>query len=317
MGARLIATGVVLLFAAPIGCEIAGDEATGSLSEPLCTNDEAIDVYQRYLAPVMDDPASQSCNGCHTGDINLSMYAQETVCRTMLCMVERQMIDTGSPDESRLLEFIDMAKPETGFDIQVEREYDGVLAWAQYTSTCQLEACGEIEDPCGDTVPAPTTGPGGSGGAGGSGAGGSGGSGGSGGGPVGPQIGNCNESDVLAAFDANVYGILSMGCAACHSPLGEDADKDDPGWWVDESSSLATLYNVIGESGMLDVAFPNQSELITKPLPDDESVASKLGIFVGVEHAGGPKLTPGTENFQPRFDAFVDFIEYYASCFTG
>ncbi|MEQ9319167.1 MAG: hypothetical protein RIF41_08400, partial [Polyangiaceae bacterium] len=197
--------GFGLSFALASGC-IGGDEApTDTTSDPLvCNAAEGQLVFDELIEPLYAD---DSCGGCHDSDnTSLAMWDMGSPCQTMACMVEKQLIDFDEISESRVLEFIMFGMPESGDDIQVQREHDNFVEWIQWGQTCFADACGNIEDPC-------AFGAGGSGGTGGTGTGT--GAGGAGGGEGGVW-GNCTQDAVQAQFDALVYDALA-GCASCHS----------------------------------------------------------------------------------------------------
>lgn len=307
--------GLTLAFALASGCDQQDpDFATGDAEAPTCTFSEGEQMYEQYLGDIMADPEAQSCNNCHDASMRLNAWEKGNACATMACMIDKELIDLDNPLESRVLEFIEFGKPETGFDIQVEREYDGFMAWIEYGQSCHFDACGEMEDPCAE-VESPTTGSGsGAGGSTGSGSG-SGGNTGTGGGGTGSGgiYGNCAQSDMQAQFDTLVFPIID-GCKSCHEEPG-DPMFDNAKRWYHSGDSALTLVDMVGHSGMFNVIQPETSELITKPLHMGQVYSNILqATFVGVEHEGGQKLSPAGPNFQQRFDQLVTFIDYFATC---
>jgi hypothetical protein len=309
-----ILTGFAFAFALASGCDSAPDPSSdpGSTDGPMCSLSEGEEMYERFIAPLMADPEAQSCNNCHDPSMRLNVWEKATPCRTMACMVEKELIDLDDPAQSRVLEFIAFGRPEEGFDIQVEREHDGFVAWIEYGASCFVDACGEMTDPCDEE---PTTGSGSGAGAGGAGGGtGSGvGSGGSSGGGDGGIWGDCSQSAVQAQFDALVFPIID-GCKSCHAEPGDPMFDNAKRWYHPEDSAL-TLVDMIGHSGMFNTIQMENSEVITKPLHQGSAYSSIINAtFYGVEHEGGQKMTPAGPNFQERFDSLVTFIQYFAGC---
>lgn len=304
--------GLGLSYALASGCIGEEAEPTDTTSGPLvCNAAEGEVVFQELIEPLYAD---DSCSGCHDpATTSLGMWDMGSPCQTMACMVEKQLIDFDDISDSRVLEFIMFGMPESGDDIRVQREYDNFVEWIQWGQTCFADACGTIPNPCEL----------GGGGTGGSGAGPGTGGGGTGGGDGGVW-GNCTQVDVQAQFDALVYDALK-GCASCHSdcdpnfqpnPIGCDPKFDTASRWYDPyGDKQTTLLDMIGTAKMFDVNSVEKSEMITKPLHQGEIFSSIINAtFVGVDHEGGQKLTPGGPNFQERFDDLVTFLDFFASC---
>ncbi len=270
-------------------------------------------MYDRLIAPIMADGNSQSCNKCHSEGLRLNAWDLGDACQTMACMADKELLNFANPLESRVLEFIDFGRPETGVDIQVEREYDGFMAWIEYGAECFIDACGEMNDPCGGGSSSSSSSGSGAGG-GGVGGGGSTGSTGSGGGNnTGGIWGNCMQSDVQQQFDTLVFPFVD-GCKACHAEPG-DADFDNAKRWHAGNDKTVTLLNMIGSSGMLNTVIPEASQLLTKPLNTGSVFSTVLNAtVVGEDHEGGQKLTPAGPNFQMRFDSLARFVLYFKGC---
>jgi hypothetical protein len=310
----LLLAGLGLSYLLASGCVGDADspiETTGSAL--VCNAAEGEVVFQELIQPLYAD---DSCGDCHDGEtVNLGMWDMGSPCQTMACMAEKQLIDFDDIDESRVLEFIMFGMPEGGGDIRVEREYDNFFEWIQWGQTCFADACGSIPNPCEMAT--------GTGGSGAGGAGGGPGTGGAGAGDGGVW-GNCKEQDVQGQFDALVYDSLT-GCASCHSDcdpnyspkaIGCDPEFDTAGRWYDAyGDKQTTLLDMIGTAKMFDVNNVEKSEMVTKPIHQGEIFSPVINqTFVGVDHDGGQKLTPGGPQFQERFDDLVTFLDYFAGC---
>lgn len=281
---------MLALVLATLGCStVSLDDKPSDTGE--CTLESAGEVYERYVEPVMSDAHPQSCNQCHLSGVDLTMYLQDTPCQTMACMVDIGLVDLADPEASRILEFIAMAEPESDLITEdvVQREYDGFLAWIEYSAQCHDDACGEIEDPCLSGTDDNTL-------------------------PEGIQtpLGGCDETAIVDLFYNKIYH-WSGRCLTCHYKGGEAAEDYDtaPRFWDvhrdSETDSIAaagrTMYNLIG-LGDVDTDNPLQSLLLTKPLREE------LG---GVYHDGGPKIHDLEEQ------TYIDFalwLETYATCYN-
>jgi hypothetical protein len=308
------------LFGWSAGCD--GDDAAGP-EQPQCDFGEMLDVYDRYVAPLMSDPSAQSCNACHPGN-DLTRFVLATPCHTMACMIDQGLVDLGDPEHSHVLELTHMGEAADVSAAVMQNEHDRLAAWIGYCATCFEQACGQIADPC-NAPPGASSGTTGSGGSGGSGSG-------SGGAlPTG-----CTDDEIRTAFVSKVWYWAyeydnptseDFGkCRTCHSPTGGGTGQyaNEEHWLVDgdPDASLATLE---GTAGMLNVTVPAASELLTKPVatkifgtcPDctcDENnpnqvTTAALGTITGVCHGGGRKLTPGA-----ALEDMAAFVAYYAEC---
>jgi len=248
----------------------------------VCTDEEQDVLYERYIEPLVTGGQPSSCNQCHLSGVDLSMYVRDTPCDSMACLAEQGMVDLEEPANSEILAQILLADPASPLiDREViQREYDGFLAWIEWSASCQDCVCGEIEDPCGGAT---TTSP-----------------------PTGVQTplgGTCTEEELGASFEAKVWPWRDR-CSSCHSPDGAGADDGAPAHWIvtgTDRDPLYTMYAVIGAS-YIAYATPPDSLLLTKPL---------AGI---VDHGGGDKLDNTSD---PAYVDILAWIEEYAACREG
>ena len=245
----------------------------------VCTEDAQDELFERYIEPLVTGGQPSSCNQCHLSGVDLSMYVRDTPCDSMACLVQMGMVNLEAPETSEVLAQIQLADPASPLidgDV-IAREYEGFLAWIEWSASCQDCVCGDIADPCGAAT---TTSP-----------------------PTGVQTplgGTCTEAELGASFEAKVWPWRDR-CASCHSPVGAEADDGAPPHWIvadTEADPLYTMYAVIG-AGYLDYDAPADSLLLTKPL---------AGV---VDHGGGDKLDSTSD---PTYIDFLAWIEEYAAC---
>lgn len=63
-------------------------------------------LYERRIAPLFQDERPQSCSQCHLTGLNLELFARETACESMACLVQRGLVNEQDPDASLLLSWI-------------------------------------------------------------------------------------------------------------------------------------------------------------------------------------------------------------------
>lgn len=271
----------------------AGDD-TGEPWPEECTEEEGLEIYARYIEPVVSDDHPSSCNQCHLSGVDLGMYVQDTPCQTMACMVELGAVDLDEPEASQVLEFILKADPASDLidEDVIQREYDGFLEWIQWSATCHDRVCGAFDDPCetaGDGEELPED--------------------------VRTPLGECDEATLGALFQEKVWDHHGR-CWACHALEGA-SHEDWPAattfyvWNGDAAeSALMTMYNLIG-IGAVDAAAPTQSPLVTKPLAEGYTAETPYGDVTGVYHGGGDKFE---DEADVTFQDHLDWLLYYAAC---
>jgi len=290
------------------------DGATDGLPTA-CDEDELSNMYAQYVEPFVSGAVPQSCSQCHMTGIDMSIYAQDTPCDTMACMVEMGAVDLENPAGSSLLAQIQLGDPNSSvFD--VSEEHAAMLEWIEWSAQCHGEICGESETSvCSSGTGASSTGQ--------------------------NPIGDCSEDDLLVEFWNSV--IVDRGrCLTCHSSYGVEAgtfgacaDVSDctgpqlcedgfcraPGPWLaphmfegvdgpldwenpaDRQLGLNTLYNMVA-LGQIDEDNPLDSTLLTKPLLQDFDPEAIYGdgvdmpsvpvdVGMGVAHGGTSKFNFG------------------------
>lgn len=278
------------------GSQSASDETTGVVETPRpppdCTADAASTLYNRRIAPLLDDDRPSSCNRCHLSGIDLAQYIQTDACSTMVCMHSKGLVDFDEPSGSKVLDWISRGAPDSPgiTEAIIEEEHDAMLEWIEFYSACGTELC-EVpdgDDACGEAptykdceVPQQ-----------------------SGGSKPFDDPGDCDPVTLESMFAAKVYAWRGR-CGPCHYAnveTGLEAPR-----WIDLGScdlaSLESLRNVV-DAGYLDADDPAKSLLLTKPLSED------LG---GVEHGGHGKFHALDD---PAYLDMLAWIERWSSCQT-
>jgi hypothetical protein len=281
---------LLLLVTSLAACGLGNDGAGDGQPSYECTPDEGLDLYERRIAPLLQDDRPSSCNQCHLSGVDLSVFVQSTPCGTMACMVEQGLVNLDSPADSLVLAWIDRAVPMGGItEDTIATEHAAMLEWIGMTSACGEEVCAPVDNPCGSPaqevveceVP-PGSGEETR--------------------PV-QDAGDCSDLTLETVWQEKVYGWRGR-CYPCHFDSFDEDFDDAPPWIVTGEcnlGSLATFRNA-QDAGYLDPVDPMASLLLTKPL--DESLG-------GVDHGGGPKMHSIDE---PAYQDFVYFLQRYSEC---
>ncbi len=257
-----------------------------------CTADGQLELYERYVEPLLTDEHPSTCNQCHVSGVDLSLYVQDTPCESMACMIEQGVVDLDDPEASAVLAQILQAEPDSDLITEdvIEAEYEGFHEWITWSAECHDVVCGDIDDACeagGDDDEMPD---------------------------VESPVGGCSEDALAALFEQKVWAWHGR-CWSCHYEGGDLAEKY-PGtpfyaWTGDEAeSSLLTMYNVIGMGG-IDTTNPTASSFLTKPLAEGVSASTVLGESTGIYHGGGNKFADAHDE---TLQDHADFIAAYLDC---
>jgi hypothetical protein len=292
---------------------------------PTCDESSLSALYTQYVEPFVSGAVPQSCSECHMTGIDISMYAQDTPCQTMACMVSMGAIDLNDPESSEILSQIQMGNPNSSvFDVNTE--YQAMLEWAEWSAECHDQICGDVVSPCTAGTGAESTGT--------------------------NPIGDCSEEDLLVEFWNSVV-VDRHRCLTCHSSWGyekfsfDDCTSTDvceeeekcisatgdniclclagkcrrkgpalgPNFLeggeaaldfnqeADKKFGLNTMYNIVALD-LIDVNSPLDSKLLVKPLMEDfqptqiygqgvdiSNVAPGIGL--GGSHGGADKFSFG------------------------
>ncbi len=269
----------------------AEDSSTGEDTDEVelqCTPEAGLTLYERRIAPLLEDDRPSTCNQCHLSGVDLSLYLQDTPCATMACMAEEGVVDLESPEDSVVLSWIDRAVPSGGITEQtIATERQAMLDWIQMVSTCETEVCEPVEEPCGEPpsasdceFPPPVSEPMGL-----------------------DDPGDCSDLTMELVWREKVYAWRSR-CYPCHFDSHQDSFEEAVKWVATGTCNAASLESLRNAEsmGLLDPDDPLASPLLTKPLDED------IG---GVEHGGGPKLHSTDE---PTYLDFAYFAQRWADC---
>lgn len=271
------------------GCGATFDGGGGEIAPPalVCDPDDSRALYDKRIAPLLAEERPSSCNACHLSGVDLGLYARDSPCRTMACMVEKGVVDLDDPQRSLILQWILRADPSSPLvtEQMIQEEHDGMLEWIQHVAACGSEVCEPIDDPCGappswEDCPLPP--------------------------PEGPppfvDPGDCSDRTIEAVFAGKVYPWRGR-CYPCHFD-DYDGDVEAPRWihvGPCEEGSVVTMHNVL-ERGLADLDDPAQSLLLLKPL----AVASG-----GVPHGGHDKIADTNDE---TYRDFLYWLSRLAQC---
>lgn len=291
MGGTTQRGGVSILLTMAMG--VVGLSACNDEPRFVCTQDGERALYDKRIAPLLEEERPSSCNECHLSGVDLGLFVQGSPCQTMACMVHRGIVDLEQPEDSVVLGWIERADPASPLvtEAMIREEYEGMLEWIRFSAHCgelECEPMGDPEDgPCGAPatafdcdIPPP--------------------------GEDAPQPfsdpGDCSERTLEAMFAAKVYAWRGR-CFPCH--FADDSSEIEAPRWIQvghcDTGSLGTMREVLAR-GLVDVDDPSQSLLVRKPLAESEG---------GVVHGGHDKIASTQEA------AYVDFLawlERYAEC---
>jgi hypothetical protein len=272
--------------------------ATACTSEPVtpappapaeCNDQTPGDLFAQRIEPLFKEDRPKSCNQCHLSGIDLSSFSRDTPCETMACLVEQGMVDLDNPEESKVLSWIERAHPDSKLITEqvIQEEYDGFLAWIEYSASCQASVCSGVscqqrdDDPFCDTDAE------------------------AGLYDTKRDPGGCSDKALEQVFRDTVYGVRDR-CFPCHFEKQANAPADAPRWISQEGScdeaSLLTMHTVT-KNGYANVDDPAKSLLLLKPLGPANG---------GVEHGGSTKFDGGTSDTAYR--NFLYWLERYSDC---
>jgi hypothetical protein len=276
---RLLLT--VLLLTAACGSQ---DGAGG-----ICAED-GTELFDRRIAPVLVDDRPKTCNQCHLSGVDLSLFVRDTPCETMACMVELEVVDLDSPDDSLILTWIDRAMPDSELitDQVIATEHEAFREWIVHTAECGgLEACADVD--CGPA-------------------------------PPGDQCEVRGDADDFVPFEIDptdcspiaredtflhtVYAFRGR-CFPCHF-IGSMYGPEEAPRWIDGSDpcgpGAVISRNNLLELDVVDYDDPEMSRFLLKPL------AEAVG---GIMHGGHDKIADTDDE---AYQAFLAWIEYEAGC---
>jgi hypothetical protein len=259
--APLVAVGVGLALACA---------ATTPATAPAASSD----VFARRILPIFKSPDPSSCTACHLAGVDLKNYIRTSSEETFLSLRDQGLVNLDAPDQSKILRFIAMTpekKPGAALisDKVKRQEYDAFAEWiAACANDPTLRKAAKLRA---DQLAVPPR-------------------------PV-EVIRHDRVDQLQDTFRRQVWAQAQFRCAGCHMEGGAENAKlvkenGDITWL--KKTPEATFEN-LRTSGFVDVAAPEKSLLLLKPLN-------------AVKHGGGQKILPGDMTYK----AFRGFLEDYA-----
>jgi hypothetical protein len=240
------------------------------------------EVFHDRIEPLLADGRVSTCNQCHLSGVDLSAFARATPCQTWACLREQGLVDLNSPEESKVLTWIERASPDSDLITPevIDAERDAFRDWIEANAACP-SACADVdcgapaEGPTCAVTDAPDT-------------------------LAEPEPG-CGDRELEQAFYDDVYAWRGR-CFPCHFDTETKADKRAPRFLSAvgncQTGSAVSLKRML-ELGLIDPSAPEQSLLLRKPLDLPEN-----------RHGGGAKFTTK----DPAYQGFLRFAELYRTC---
>jgi hypothetical protein len=246
---------------------------------------EPSQTFHDRIAPLLASDRVSTCNQCHLSGVDLSVFARETPCQTWACLREQGLVDVTSPEDSKILSWIERASPDSDLITPevIAAERDAFRDWIEENAACP-SACADVA--CGAPDAGPTCAVTDHG---------SEDTSGSGGAP------GCGDRGLEQAYSDQVYSWRGR-CFPCHFDTETQADQRAPRFFsavgncgTGSAVSLARMLDL----GIIDVRTPEASLLLRKPLDLADN-----------RHGGGAKFTTKDQAYR----SFLAFIELYQSC---
>lgn len=242
-------------------------------------------TFHERIEPLLTEDRVSTCNQCHLSGVDLAAFARATPCETWACLRDQGLVDVASPDESKILAWIERASPDSELITPevIGAERDAFRDWIEANAACP-SACADVtcgapdEGPICEVTEHDPEAP-----------------------PEPPSDSGCSDRELEQAFFDDVYAWRGR-CFPCHFDTELKADKRAPRWVSAigncETGSAVSLKRVLG-LGLIDPSDPESSLLLRKPLDLPE-----------LRHGGGAKFTAQ----DPAYLSFLSFIELYRDC---
>lgn len=269
------------------GLASCGDHDDPSAGEQACQL-KPTETFHERIEPLLSETRVTTCNQCHLSGVDLSAFARETPCKTWACLVEQGLVDQSSPEDSKILGWIERASPQSDLITPqvIQAEHDAFRDWIEANASCP-QACAGVT--CGtpkqgptcavpkvDPMVAPTE----------------------------PDTRGCTDMDLEQAFYDDVYSWRGR-CFPCHFDTETKADPTAPRWLSSigncQTGSAVSLKRVLS-LGLIDTSDPTQSLLLLKPLSESGG---------GVKHGGDQKFSSTAD---ATYQSFLRFIQHYRQC---
>jgi hypothetical protein len=287
--ARRAQVGLLLLmcFATnSLRCTANGDSAGSAGDEEAVCETQPTELFEQRILPLLSDDNPKSCNQCHLSGIDYTAFVRDTPCETMACLVKDKLVNLKAPEESKILDWISRAKPDSALITEqvIEAERSGFLQWIEASASCP-SACRSVHCPdkpassqCA-VVPEPEE-------------------------LAGDEADGCGDLALEKAFQKDVYAWRGR-CFPCHFDNELKKNQDAPRFIKTggncAAAALETL-RALAASGYIDFEEPELSLLLLKP----------LNVPVGgVTHGGGQKFD---DKEDAAYISFSRFLERYSDC---
>lgn len=203
----------------------------------LAANPDALEIFQRRIAPILASKNPSSCSECHLSGVDLKDYIDPDPLKTFAALRSAGLINVAQPRKSKLLEFIARRpeQPSLVTDKIRQQEYDAFAAWIEAAVKDPNLAQAKSDAKLGPGVPAEV-------------------------------LRHARRDHVLASFLDNVWSEVGR-CAACHSPDRNQEQVKKHGSeisWIKLGDPQATLDHLL-EYDLLDLDTPAKSQLLLKP----------------------------------------------------
>lgn len=285
---------VTLLFCVACGGDAARENQPNNrtISKTYNCYDGPGELFEARIAPLLEQSRPSSCSKCHGAGIDLAAFVTGDACGSMACLVEQEMVDLDNPAQSQLLTFIERGfnpAPDSGVtEEMVAAEYDGFLAWIEWTAQCQ-DACPELASQQCNVSTEPDRDPE----------------------PTRPEPPPLNLDNYPCTVEAQAQAFLdwtfpSQGrCGHCHAVNGALAGAGGAATWIGAHQNLnGALFTIqsLYAVGAINLESPPKSRLVLKPLHED---------YGGIEHAGGSKFRDTNDTL---YIAMVQWLRMQAQC---
>jgi hypothetical protein len=228
----------------------------------------ALEIFERRIAPLMRSPNPSSCSECHLSGVDLKDYIRDSPEKTFVSLRDQGLINLEEPSKSKILDLIRMSEPNSPLMTQQTRqmELEAFTAWLEVS--CQSERLVNAPPSPKEELAAPSV-------------------------PV-EVIRHARKDRVFDSFVANVWNQIER-CAGCHSGRNPDLKKliDKHGeqvWWAFDAPEQT--FNSIIEREYIDVRSPEMSWLLMKPT-------------MQIDHGGGKKMEIGDQGYK-QFRRFIE-----------
>jgi len=221
----------------------------------LSADDTASELFRRRVLPILTSQDPSSCTECHFGGVKIQAYIHKDQATTFAALREAGLIDMKSPDDSKILRFIQRHTDGTSeLLVKVRRaEHQAFQAWIRAAvRDPDLLATKTSEARVGTELPVEV-------------------------------IRHMRRDHVLESFVENIWSQIGR-CINCHSPERNARlvkKHGDQVSWIRPNDPAATLAQCV-EQFIIDTDDPEESLILLKPTGE-------------VEHGGGPKFARGSQ----------------------